>query len=61
MCTLLYLFFMKKSRPRHGSSQGIHILYTRDMDQETLIVAIFFTFMIGAGIGFYVTKFIVGV
>ncbi len=31
------------------------------MDQETLIIAIFFTFMIGAGIGFYVTKFIVGV
>jgi hypothetical protein len=31
------------------------------MDQETLMIAIFFTFMIGAGIGFYVTKFLVGV
>jgi len=31
------------------------------MDQETLIVVIFFTFMIGAGVGFYVTRFVVGV
>jgi hypothetical protein len=31
------------------------------MDQETLMIAIFFTFMIGAGLGFYVTKFLVGV
>lgn len=31
------------------------------MDQETLMIAIFFTFMIGAGIGFYVTKLLIGV
>jgi len=26
------------------------------MKQETLIVAIFFTFMIGAGVGFYIAQ-----
>jgi hypothetical protein len=30
------------------------------MDQETLLVAMFFLFMMGAGIGFYVTKVIIG-
>ncbi len=57
--TVIPIFYRKVETPP-GSSQGIHILYTRDMDQETLIVAIFFTFMVGAGIGFYVTKFVVG-
>jgi hypothetical protein len=31
------------------------------MDSETLAVAIFFTFMIGAGLGFYITKLVIGV
>lgn len=34
-------------------------LYTdRTMNQETLLVALFFTFMIGAGVGFYLARVI---
>lgn len=28
------------------------------MDQEALLVTLFFTFMLGAGIGFYLAKFL---
>jgi hypothetical protein len=31
------------------------------MDSETIAITIFFTFMIGAGVGFYVTKLLIGV
>lgn len=35
------------------------ILYTHSyMNQQTLIVAIFFTFMIGAGVGFYIAQWL---
>lgn len=30
------------------------------MDHETLLVALFFTFMLGAGLGFYLTKLYFG-
>ena len=30
------------------------------MDQETLLIAVFFLFFMGAGIGFYATKMLVG-
>ena len=44
---------------RKYSRNLILILYTQYyMNQETLLVALFFLFMIGAGIGFYIARMI---
>ena len=54
--------FLEKSRVFLQTSHYKDILYTiYSMDQETLIVGIFFIGMIGAGLGFYLTKFIMGI
>lgn len=44
---------------RKSSRNLILILYTQwYMNQETLLVALFFLFMLGAGVGFYLARFI---
>jgi hypothetical protein len=52
----LYLFFTEKSR---GVVELIlDMRYSIGMDQQNIGVALFFTFMLGAGIGFYAAKFV---
>ena len=57
-CTLRFILCTATTKcARYGCLQ--EILYTHEyMNQETLLVALFFLFMIGAGIGFYIARMI---
>lgn len=52
-----YTYFCEKSRAL-VLGQCIGIVYYYGMDQETLIVVLFFIFLLGAGIGFYVATLV---
>ena len=49
----LYLFFTQKSSGKWGKK-----VILKAMDQTALLVTLFFTLILGAGIGFYVAQFI---
>ncbi len=56
-CSQLYLFLTKKSRVySHFNISFACILIF--MNSQTLLVVLFFIFMLGAGIGFYLASLI---
>jgi hypothetical protein len=57
----LYLFFYKKSSycaGTYGCDAVSYKSFLYSMDQTSLLVTLFFTLVLGAGIGFYVAKLI---
>ena len=51
-----YTYFCCKSRAIYAETLGD--CYTTHMDQNSLVVTLAFTFILGAGLGFYAAKFI---